>query len=211
VTVVLASLHRLPCFAADGEGGHAAARQLEPIPGLALTPPVARRRPVQVLCGDLQLRIGRDGTWYYQGSPIRRKELVCLFATCLKRESDGYWIETPAERGRILVEDVPFIAVELFWSRGDCADGAKGPALTFRTNVDEMVTAGKAHPIRVARDVVTCLPTPYVMVRDGLEARINRAVYYELVALAVPELLHGERVLGVWSCGAFFPLGSADE
>jgi hypothetical protein len=214
--------------AADGEGGHGAmpgparsglgARERDPIPGLMLTPPVARRRPVQVLCGDLALRIGRDGTWFYQGSPIRRKELVCLFASCLKRESDGYWIETPAERGRIEVEDVPFVAVELFWSKGPCAEGTGGPCgcgegqeLTFRTNVDEMVTAGPRHPIRIARDVVTCAPTPYVMVRDGLEARISRAVYYELVALAVPELVHGERVLGVWSGGVFFPLGSAEE
>lgn len=229
VTVVDVMITRL-VRAADGEGGRAAmsgARQAfapheamrrEPIPGLMLTPPAPRRRPVQALCGDLAIRISRDGTWHYQGSPIRRKELVCLFASCLKREADGYWIETPAERGRIEVDDVPFVAVELFWSNGPCAEGTGGPcgcgegqALTFRTNVDEMVTAGRAHPIRVARDIVTCEPTPYVMVRDGLEARINRAVYYELVALAVPEMVDGERVLGVWSGGVFFPLGSAEE
>jgi len=220
VTVVLGMRQGAVNAAADGEGGRGATARLDafarqPIPGFALTPPGARRRPVQLLCGDLALRIGRDGTWYYQGSPIRRKELVCLFASCLKRDADGYWIETPAERGRIEVEDAPFTAVELFWSRGPCADCAcekgGGQALTFRTNVDEMVTAGRAHPIRVARDIVTCLPTPYVMVRDGLEARIGRAVYYELVALAVPETVHGERVLGVWSGGVFFPLGSAEE
>jgi hypothetical protein len=225
VTVVFASLNRPRCAAADGEGAHGqvrlnprgaelphAMRDREPIPGLALTPPAPRRRPVQILCGDLALRIGRDGTWYYQDSPIRRKELVCLFASCLKREAGEYWIETPAEKGRILVEDVPFVAVELYWSKGECGDlQGKGQALTFRTNIDEMVTAGPTHPIRVARDVVTCMPTPYVMVRDGLEARIGRAVYYELVALAVPEVVHGERVLGVWSRGVFFPLGSAEE
>lgn len=223
MTVVFASLHRLRCAAADGEGAQGQVRSnppgpmlaramadREPIPGLALAPP-PRRRPVQVLCGDLALRIGRDGTWYYQGSPIRRKELVCLFASCLKREGGEYWIETPAEKGRIIVEDVPFVAVELFWSKGECGDGGKGQALSFRTNIDQMVTAGPNHPIRVARDVVTCLPTPYVRVRDGLEARIGRAVYYELVALAVPEQVHGERVLGVWSRGVFFPLGSAEE
>jgi len=202
--------------AADGEGGggRAAALRREPIPGLSLTPPAPRRRKLQVLCGDLAIRIARDGTWYYQGSPIRRKELVCLFASCLKRDADGYWLETPAERGRIEVEDVPFVAVELFWSKGPCASCAcesGGQVLTFRTNVDEMVTAGKDHPIRVARDVVTCHPTPYLMVRDGLEARIGRAVYYELVALSVPEVVHGERVLGVWSAGTFFSLGSPDE
>ena len=202
--------------AADGEGGggRAAALRREPILGLSLTPPAPRRRKLQVLCGDLAIRIARDGTWYYQGSPIRRKELVCLFASCLKRDADGYWLETPAERGRIEVEDVPFVAVELFWSKGPCASCAcesGGQVLTFRTNVDEMVTAGKDHPIRVARDVVTCHPTPYLMVRDGLEARIGRAVYYELVALSVPEVVHGERVLGVWSAGTFFSLGSPDE
>lgn len=228
VTVVHAVFGRELRAAADGEGGRGQMRgempdlsrplPRDPIPGLTLTPPAPRRRPVQVLCGDLAIRIGRDGTWYYQGSPIRRKELVCLFASCLKREADGYWIETPAERGRIEVEDVPFVAVELYWSKGPCDEATGGPcgcgegqALTFRTNVDEMVTAGRDHPIRIARDVVTCLPTPYVMVRDGLEARIGRAVYYELVALAVPETVHGERVMGVWSGGVFFPLGSADE
>lgn len=237
VTVVVDTLQRVARAPADGEGARTRAARLEalspvarppgpmprdaaqdslrnPIPGLALTPPVPRRRPVQVLCGDLAIRIARDGTWYYQGSPIRRKELVCLFASCLKRDAEGYWIETPAERGRIEVEDVPFTAVELYWSKGPCAscncDGG-GQVLTFRTNVDEMVTAGKDHPIRIARDVVTCLPTPYLMVRDGLEARISRAVYYELVVLAVPEVVHGERVLGVWSAGEFFPLGSTEE
>jgi len=230
VTVVVDTLRRLARAAADGEGGAARAgdgaafaealparRSLslrDPIPGLALTPSAPRRRPVQVLCGDLAIRIARDGTWYYQGSPIRRKELVCLFASCLKRDAEGYWLETPAERGRIEVEDVPFLAVELFWSKGPCpacACDSGGQVLTFRTNVDEMVTAGKDHPIRVARDIITCQPTPYLMVRDGLEARIGRAVYYELVALAVPEVVHGERVLGVWSAGEFFPLGSAEE
>jgi hypothetical protein len=217
VTVVSDRLRGMVRAAADGSGAAGMPQgplPREPIPGLSLTPAAPRRRPVQVLCGDLRLRIARDGTWYYQGSPIRRKELVCLFASCLRRDGEGYWIETPAERGRIEVEDVPFVAVELFWSKGPCAScGCEGggQVLTFRTNVDQMVTAGKDHPIRVARDVVTCHPTPYLMVRDGLEARIGRAVYYELVALAVPETVHGERVLGVWSAGEFFPLGSADE
>jgi hypothetical protein len=152
--------------------------------------------------------IKRDGTWLYRGSPITRKELVCLFSSVLKREADGsFWLETPAERGRIEVEDAPFVAVELDW----CGCG-RNQALTFRTNIDEMVTADAAHPIRIAHDVLTCEPTPYIKLRDGsghacVEARIGRAVYYELVALAEPCTQGGVRRLGVWSCGRFFSLG----
>ena len=166
----------------------------------------ARRLPIE--CGDLPFLIKRDGSWLYRGSPIARKELVCLFASVLKREADGeFWLETPAERGRIQVEDAPFIAVELDWG-----GSGRDQHLTFRTNVDQMVTAGADHPIRVSHDLLTCEPTPYLLVRDGagdrgLEARINRAVYYELVALAVPETVMGRRMLGVWSCRKFFPLG----
>jgi uncharacterized protein len=165
-----------------------------------------RRAPVE--CGHLPFLIRRDGTWLYRGTPIERKELVCLFASVLKREADGsFWLETPAERGRIEVEDAPFLAVELDWS-GDGRD----QVLSFRTNVDEVITAGPNHPIRVAHDVLTCEPTPYILVRPGVgalgvEARISRAVYYELVALGVPHCVRGRRMLGVWSCGAFFPLG----
>ncbi len=162
----------------------------------------------QVECGDLPFLIKRDGTWLYRGSPINRKELVCLFSGVLKREADGsFWLETPAERGRIDVEDAPFVAVELHWT-GDARD----QVLSFRTNIDQMVTAGPNHSIRVAHDYLTCEPTPYLHVRDGIgsapvEARIARAVYYELVALAIPGMVRGRKVLGVWSCGCFFPLG----
>jgi uncharacterized protein len=160
-----------------------------------------RRRPVE--CGDIPFLIRRDGTWLYRGTPINRKELVCLFAGVLKREEDGsYWLETPAERGRIQVEDVPFVAVELDWS----GDGRQ-QVLSFRTNVDQVVTACPEHPIRVAHDILTCEPTPYLLVRPGIEARINRAVYYELVALGVSDWVGCRRMLGVWSCGKFFPLG----
>ncbi|MCS6853880.1 MAG: DUF1285 domain-containing protein [Elioraea sp.] len=183
-----------------------------PIPGLRLAPPAPRSERAPKVCGDVAIRIRRDGTWLYQGSPIRRKALVCLFASCLTREADGsFWLVTPAERGRITVDDAPFVAVELF-----VAGEGERQLLSFRTNVDELVEAGPDHPIRIAYDLVTCLPTPYLRVREGrgrypIEARIERAVYYELVALAVPEVVHGERVLGVWSRARFFPLGSAEE
>ena len=161
-------------------------------------------------CGDLDMRIARDGTWFYKGSPIGRKELVCLFASVLKREPDGtYMLETPVERGRIEVEDAPFIAVELAWRDCDCGDGAIRQCLSFRTNCDEVVPANASHPIRVQIDPRTREPRPYIMVRPGLEAKINRAVFYEMVALAVTETLQGREMTGVWSEGIFFPIDEA--
>ena len=168
----------------------------------------ARPPRVRTECGDLPFVIKRDGTWLYRGTPINRKELVCLFSGVLKREADGsFWLETPAERGRIEVEDAPFVAVELCWT----GDG-KDQVLSFRLNTDMMITAGPEHSIRVAHDLLTCEPTPYLHVRNGagvppVEARIGRAVYYELVAIAVPGMIRGRRVLGVWSRGVFFSLG----
>jgi hypothetical protein len=173
---------------------------------------IRQARPVRVPaeCGDLPFLIRRDGTWLYKGSAINRKEMVCLFASVLRREDDGsWWLQTPAERGRIEVEDAPFVAVELDWT----GDGRQ-QTLSFRTNIDQVVTAGPDHPIRVSHDLLTCEPTPYIRVRGGvglkaIEARINRATYYELVALAVPEYVGARRMLGVWSQGQFFALGEA--
>ena len=174
-------------------------------------PGAARPRPSQRACGDLPFVIKRDGTWLFRGSPIGRKELVCLFSSVLKRDADGdYWLETPVERGRIHVEETPWLAVELTWSACSCGPGQ---CLTFRTNVDQVVTAGPEHPIRVAHNARTAEPIPYITIRPGenggppLEARIGRAVYYELVALAVPGCNGGKRCLGVWSSNIFFPLG----
>lgn len=160
--------------------------------------------------GHLPFLIKRDGTWLYHGTPINRKELVCLFASVLQREKDGsWWLLTPVERGQIEVEDAPFVAVELDWT----GDG-RHQTLSFRTNVDQVVTAGPEHPIRVSHDIITCDPTPYIQIRPGgghlaVEARISRAVFYELVALSVPEWVGSRRMLGVWSQGRFFPLGEA--
>ena len=184
-------------------------RGAEPIRSLAgLGACAGGSRRAKIECGELPFLIKRDGTWLYRGSPIGRKELVCLFASVLKRESDGsFWLETPAERGQIAVEDAPFVAVELDWT----GDG-RHQTLSFRTNVDQVVTASKEHPIRVAHDLLTCEPTPYIRIRPGagewpIEARIGRAVYYELVALGVREWVGCRRMLGVWSSGVFFPLG----
>jgi hypothetical protein len=167
-----------------------------------------RRKAAEL--GHLPFLIKRDGTWLYQGTPINRKELVCLFASVLRREADGsWWLQTPVERGQIDVEDAPFVAVELDWA----GDG-RHQTLSFRTNVDQVITAGPDHPVRVSHDIITCDPTPYIQVRPGaghlaIEARISRAVYYELVALSVLEWVGSRRMLGVWSQGKFFPLGEA--
>jgi hypothetical protein len=159
-------------------------------------------------CADLPFLIKRDGTWLYKGSPIARKPMICLFSTVLTREADGsYRLETPVEQGRIEVEDAPFLAVEMGWK-----GVGKEQTLCFRTNVDQCITAGPEHPIRISHDLLSCEPTPYLHVRDGkgrfpVEARINRATYYELVALAEPGVVRGRKVMGVWSGGMFFSLG----
>ncbi len=160
-------------------------------------------------CGDFDIRIARDGTWYYKGTPINRLPLVKLFASVLRREPDGsHWLVTPVERGTILVEDAPFIAVDVDRQPRE----SPGPAvdeLIFRTNLDETVVAGPEHPIRVEIDADTGEPAPYIEVRDGLEALINRATFYRLVEFAVGRVDpdDGREVLGVWSKGRFFPLG----
>lgn len=171
-----------------------------PAPG----PAAGRRLPVD--CGDLDMRIARDGTWYYRGSPIGRLPLVKLFASVLRREADGsYWLVTPAERGRIAVEDVPFLAVEL------TVEGTgRDQRLIFRTNLDDIVTAGADHPLRV-EIAAGGEPAPYIHLRGGLDARLTRPVFYELVELGGEEEIEGERQFGVWSRGAFFRLGDPGE
>jgi len=154
--------------------------------------------------------IGRSDI--YRRFRMRAENWATLFETSsglvMPRDADGaFWLQTPAERGRIQVEDAPFVAVELDWG-----GAGRDQKLSFRTNIDQIVTAGPDHPIRVAHDILTCEPTPYLQVRSGegslpIEARIGRAVYYELVALAVPCMCQGRKMLGVWSCGRFFPLG----
>jgi len=155
------------------------------------------------LCGDIDMRIGRDGTWFYHGSPIGRKPMVKLFAGVLRRDDAGaYWLETPVEKCGIRVDDAPFTAVEMM------VDGSgRDQRISFRTNLDEKVMADAAHPIRVVVDKETAEPSPYVWLRDGLEALIVRAVFYDLVELGEEAEIDGETLLGVWSCGRFFPLG----
>jgi uncharacterized protein len=158
-------------------------------------------------CGDFGIRIARDGTWFYHNSPIRRLPLVKLFASVLRREADGeYWLVTPAERGRIEVEDAPFVAVELEASGQD-----RDQNLTFRTNLDDKVVAGESHPLRVATDPATGEPRPYVLVKPGLEALLLRSVFYHLIERGHEATIDGKPQFGVWSSGKFFPLGNLTD
>jgi hypothetical protein len=153
-------------------------------------------------CGDIGLKIARDGTWFYQGSPIGRKPLVKLFASVLRLEEDGsYWLVTPAEKVTIAVEDVPFLAVEMT-PEGE----GETQRLRFRTNLDEVVVAGGEHPLSFRAEADGSI-TPYVEVRPGLRARLTRPVYYELVGRSVQS---GSAVpSGIWSGGVFFPFPPA--
>jgi hypothetical protein len=146
------------------------------------------------------MRIARDGTWFHQGSPIGRKELVKLFSTILRREPDGRFVlVTPAEKLDILVEDAPFIAVEATTE----GEGA-ARQIIFRTNTDDLVAAGPDHPLRV-ETAPDGTPRPYVHVRAGLEALVNRPVFYQLADLALAEGgAEGAGPPGLWSGGAFF-------
>lgn len=166
-----------------------------------MAPQGIRTKPGQVIRGDLDMRIDRNGVWHYQGSPIGREALVRLFSTVLRRDDAGdYWLITPTEVGRIEVEDAPFLAVELTAS-GNGAD----QIITLRTNIGARVIVDDTHPIRVDIDPETNEPSPYLVMDGGLEARISRAVYYELVALGRERNRDG--AFGVWSSGGFFRLG----
>jgi len=164
--------------------------------------PVACGKRLPIDRGDLEMRISRDGTWFYRGSPIGRPALVKLFASVLRREPDGrYGLVTPAERGRIEVEDVPFLAVALT-VQGEGRD----QQLIFRTNLDDIVTASPNNPLRV-ETAASGEPAPYILVRDDLEARLMRSVFYDLVELAREESIEEIRQFGVWSGGRFFRIG----
>jgi hypothetical protein len=155
------------------------------------------------LCGDIGLKIGRDGTWYYQGGPITRRGFVKLFASVLRLEADGrYYLVTPVEQMPVEVESLPFVAVEM-----QRQGTGEAQALTFRTNVDDVVTANAEHPLGFQPGTLGGF-TPFILVRDGLKARLARSVYYELAALA--EEVGGPERFGVWSGGAFFPFPSPE-
>lgn len=153
-------------------------------------------------CGDIDMRIARDGTWYYQGTPIGRKPMVKLFSNILRRDGDDYFLITPVEKVGIIVDDAPFVAVTL-----EVQGQGTSQVLRFTTQVDEQVEAGPAHALRVHIDPLTQEPAPYLLVRNNLEALVHRNVFYQLVELAVSHPIDGQTWLGVWSAGVFFPIG----
>ena len=158
-------------------------------------PPVDQWNPP--FCGDLDMRIARDGTWFYLGTPIGRVELVKLFSTIIRRDGDDYFLVTPVEKVGITVDDAPFVAVDFNRVDGD---------LVFTTNVGDEAVAGPEHPIRVVRDSETGEPSPYILIRRNLEALIDRKSFYRLVDLGEVASHEGVDWFGVASGGEFFPI-----
>ncbi|MGB3867726.1 MAG: DUF1285 domain-containing protein [Xanthobacteraceae bacterium] len=166
-------------------------------------PPVHLWNPP--FCGDLDMRIARDGTWFYLGTPIGRPALVRLFSTILKREGNKHFLVTPVEKVGIQVDDAPFVAVEM---RVETGEG--GQRLAFRTNVDDWVTCDRDHRLRFERAADGGL-APYLHVRADLWAKVTRAVYYDLVDLGEERVVDGRAMFGVVSAGEFFTMADADE
>jgi len=168
-------------------------------------PPVHLWNPP--FCGDLDMRIASDGTWYYMGSPIGRKPLVRLFSTVLRRDEDGkYYLVTPVEKVGIQVDDAPFLAVQMEVE----GQGAQ-QVITFTTNVGDAFQVDDQHPLRFETEKNTDGLKPYVLVRGRLEALINRAVLYDLVELGCEHEVDGKVHFGVWSSGVFYAMATADE
>jgi hypothetical protein len=167
-------------------------------------PPVEKWNPPY--CGDLDIRIAVDGTWFYLGTPIGRPGLVRLFSTILRRDADGkYYLVTPVEKVGIRVDDAPFVAV-----RVDREGEGDQQTLRFTTNVGDGVIAGPENEIRVEHNGADFEPRPYLGVRNGMEALVSRAVFYELVGLADEVVVDGKAALFVRSAGVQFSLGQID-
>ena len=167
-------------------------------------PPVHLWNPPD--CGDLDMRIARDGTWFYLGTPIGRPELVRLFSTILRKDGDRYVLVTPVEKVGITVDDAPFVAVD-FTVKGE----GEAQTLNFVTNLGDETSAGSEHPIRVERDPATGEPSPYVHVRADLEALIDRKSFYRLVEIGAHHEHDGANWFGLWSGGQFFPIIPSSE
>jgi hypothetical protein len=155
-------------------------------------------------CGDIDMRIAKDGTWFYQKTPIGRPALVKLFASILKREGDNYFLVTPVEKVGLIVEDVPFLAVELSIAQ----DAQGGQVLNFRTNVDDRIDAGLGHALRFEPEVTGGL-RPYLHVRRELWAKVTRALFYDLVELGEERVVEGRPMFGIASGGAFFAMADS--
>jgi hypothetical protein len=171
---------------------------LEKVKGIA-HPPVHLWHPDNVK--DIDMHIRANGEWVHEGTVIKRERLVHLFASVLRKEDDNYYLVTPVEKCRILVEDAPFIAI-LLRNEGK----GKTQKLSFTTNMAEEVNCDSDHALRIDIDPDSDEPAPYIHIRDGLEARINRNVFYQLMDLLVTEPWQGKQWLGLWSADQFFPV-----
>jgi len=190
--------------------------QLEGITGALKQAGVRGPPPVHLwnppYCGEIDMRIGADGTWFYQKTPIGRPALVKLFASVLKREGDHYFLVTPVEKCGITVDETPFLAVELAVDHADAAAGPPaGRVLRFRTNVDDWVTAGRDNPLRFEPEPATGGLKPFLHVRRNLWAKVTRALFYDLVELGEERDVAGERMFGIASGDAFFIMAPADS
>ena len=167
-------------------------------------PPVHLWNPP--FCGDLDMRIASDGTWYYLKTPIGRPAMVKLFASVLKREDEKYFLVTPVEKCGITVDDAPFMAVEM-----RVEDGEGGRVLSFRTNVDDWGVGGPGHALRFEQEQVTGGLKPYLHVRRELWAKVTRALFYDLVELGEEREVKGEQMFGIVSGGEFFAMAPAES
>lgn len=166
-------------------------------------PPVQAWNPQN--CTDIQMEIRADGAWWHEGSRIKRERLVKLFSRILRKDDDGeIYLVTPYEKVIVHVEDAPFVAVRV----DRVGESGRDQILAFTTNLGDVVTADKHLPLRIEIDPVTREPSPYVLVRDRLEAKLSRPVFYELADMAEADEGCADR-LGVWSHGHFFELGPA--
>ena len=155
-------------------------------------------------CGDIDMRIATDGTWFYMGTPIGRPALVRLFASVLKREGDDYFLVTPVEKVGITVDDAPFLAVEMRADEGDA-----GPVLNFRTNVEDWIVCGPGHAMRFDPEAGTGGLMPYLHVRSDLWAKLSRALFYDLVERGEERAVDNRMMFGIASSGEFYPMAEA--
>jgi hypothetical protein len=181
---------------AAGEGAANTESAQKPLPPVHLWNPP--------FCGDLDIRIASDGTWFYMGTPIGRPALVRLFSTILKREEGKHFLVTPVEKVGIRVDDAPFLAVEMRKERDH-----RGPLLRFRTNVDDWVSCDQDHRLRFEAGAADGL-MPYLHVRSGLWAKVTRAIYYDLVDIGEERMIDGRSMFGIESGGEFFTMANAE-
>lgn len=185
----------------SAEGIANAAREASKTGGL---PPIHLWNPP--FCGDLDMEIRRNGTWFYEGTPIGRPALVKLFSSILRKEGAKFVLVTPVEKVGIRVEDAPFVAID-----AEVSGSGETQLITFMTHVGDEAVAGPEHPIRVERDPETGEPSPYVLIRGELEALIDRKTFYRLVDIGARHDIDGTTWFGLWSGGSFFPIIPASE